>query len=71
VSGQLHAQAALPEGKEPSGNHWLGDWLGPRAGLDDVDKRDFLNYTYIVKMKLNKILKLHIQMVPGSILDPR
>jgi hypothetical protein len=32
VSGQLHVPAALPPGKE----HWIGGWVGPRAGLDDV-----------------------------------
>jgi hypothetical protein len=21
-----------------SGTHWIGDWVGPRAGLDDVKK---------------------------------
>jgi hypothetical protein len=24
------------------GTHWIGGWVGPRAGLDDVDKRNFL-----------------------------
>jgi hypothetical protein len=33
-----------PRGKipPPSSTHWIGDWLGPRAGLDDVEKRKFL-----------------------------
>jgi hypothetical protein len=22
--------------------HWIGGWVGPRAGLDDVEKRTFL-----------------------------
>jgi hypothetical protein len=22
--------------------HWIGGWVGPRAGLDDVEKRKFL-----------------------------
>jgi hypothetical protein len=22
--------------------HWIGGWMGPRAGLDDVEKRKFL-----------------------------
>jgi hypothetical protein len=42
VSGQLHAPAALALGKEPSDTHWIGGWVGPRAGLDDVEKRKFL-----------------------------
>jgi hypothetical protein len=25
-----------------SGTHWIGGWVGPRAGVDDVEKRKFL-----------------------------
>jgi hypothetical protein len=39
VSGQLHAPAALPPEKDPPGTHWIGGWVGPRAGLDMVSKR--------------------------------
>jgi hypothetical protein len=38
VSGQLHAPAALPQGKI-HGTHWIRGWLGPRAVLDAVVKR--------------------------------
>jgi hypothetical protein len=38
VSGQLHAPAALPQGKSP-GTHWIGGWVGSRAILDAVVKR--------------------------------
>jgi hypothetical protein len=38
MSGQLHAPAALPQGKG-SGTHWIGGWVGPRADLDAVVKR--------------------------------
>jgi hypothetical protein len=24
------------------GTHWIGGWVGPRAGLDDSEKRKFL-----------------------------
>jgi hypothetical protein len=24
------------------GTHWIGGWVGPRAGLDDMEKRKFL-----------------------------
>jgi hypothetical protein len=27
---------------KPHGIHWIGDWVDPRASLDDVEKRDFL-----------------------------
>jgi hypothetical protein len=39
VSGQLHALAALPPGKEAP----VGGWVGPSAGLDDVEKRKILH----------------------------
>jgi hypothetical protein len=42
VSGHLHATAALPPGESAPGTHWVGRWVDPRAGLDDVEKRKFL-----------------------------
>jgi hypothetical protein len=42
VSGQRHALAALyPLGKDP-GTHWIGSWVGPRAGLDAGARRKIL-----------------------------
>jgi hypothetical protein len=32
----------LTIGERTSGTHWIGDWLGPRVGLDDAEKRKFL-----------------------------
>jgi hypothetical protein len=29
-------------GERASGIHWIGGWVDPRAGLDDVQKRKFL-----------------------------
>jgi hypothetical protein len=40
VRGQLHAPAALPPGKSP-GTHFIGGWVDPRAGLDDMEKWKF------------------------------
>jgi len=37
VSGQLHAPAPLPPGKN-SGTHWTGSRLAPRDGLDVLEK---------------------------------
>jgi hypothetical protein len=28
--------------EKASDAHWIGGWVGPRAGLDDVEKRKFL-----------------------------
>jgi len=40
VSGKLHAPAALlPEGRVPSA-HLIGGWMGFRALLDAVAKRE-------------------------------
>jgi hypothetical protein len=33
---QLYPREGTP------GTHWIGGWVGPRAGLDDVKKRKFL-----------------------------
>jgi hypothetical protein len=30
-----------PEERAP-GTQWIGGWVGPRAGLDDMEKRKFL-----------------------------
>jgi hypothetical protein len=43
-SGQLQALAALTWGKSPQ-YHWIGGWVGPRAGLDSVEKRKFVTQT--------------------------
>jgi len=40
LRGQLYALAYLPPGKKAFGIHWLGDWVGPRAGLDMLAKRE-------------------------------
>jgi hypothetical protein len=37
VCGQHHAPASLPPGKIP-GTHCLGDWVGPRGGLEGCRK---------------------------------
>jgi hypothetical protein len=38
VSGQRHAPAALSPGERTPGIHWIGCWVGPRAGLDAEDR---------------------------------
>jgi hypothetical protein len=37
VDSQPHAPAALPPGKRPV-THYIGGWVGPRAGLDWCSK---------------------------------
>jgi hypothetical protein len=38
VSSQVHAPAALPSGRVSS-IYYIGVWVGPRAGLDAVEKK--------------------------------
>jgi hypothetical protein len=44
VGGEWPASspARFTSGERAPGTHWIGDWVGPRAGLDDVEKREFL-----------------------------
>jgi hypothetical protein len=35
------ARPLYPRGKNPL-THWIGGWVGLRAGLDDLEKRKFL-----------------------------
>ena len=37
LGGQHQAPAALPQRKRP-GTHYIGGWVGPRAGLDGCGK---------------------------------
>jgi hypothetical protein len=43
VTGQLHTPAALPPREETPGTHWIGGWVGTRAGLDDEEKKKFFS----------------------------
>jgi hypothetical protein len=38
LDGELHAPADIP-GEIFHGIHWIGSWMGHRAGIDDVEKR--------------------------------
>jgi hypothetical protein len=40
--GQFHIEASLPLGERVPGTHWIGGWVDPRAGFDDMEKRKFL-----------------------------
>jgi hypothetical protein len=32
----------LTPGERTPGSHWIGSWVGPRAGLEEVEKKKFL-----------------------------
>jgi hypothetical protein len=43
MSGQLQTPAALsPIGERALGTNWIGSQVGPRTGLENVEKRKFL-----------------------------
>jgi hypothetical protein len=51
------------------GTHWIGDWVGPRTGLDDVEKRKYLTLSRLELRPLG--LPAHFQSLyrlryPGS-----
>jgi hypothetical protein len=61
VSGQLQSPAAL--------FHWIGGWVGPRNGQDDIEKRKFLTLTRLELRPISRptssqsLYRLHY---PGS-----
>jgi hypothetical protein len=40
MSGQFHAPAALTPRERARGTHWIGRWVGARAGVDAVKERN-------------------------------
>jgi hypothetical protein len=44
VGGEWSASrpSRFTPGERAPGTHWVGGWVGPRASLDDVEKRKFL-----------------------------
>jgi hypothetical protein len=64
VSGQLHDPAALPPR-----THWVGVWVGPRTGLDHVEKRKFLTLLGLELQPLSRPARsqsLYRLCCPGS-----
>jgi hypothetical protein len=58
VSGQLHTLAALPPGERAPGTHWIGGWVDPRAGSDDMEKGRFLT---LLGLELRPLSPAHSQ----------
>jgi hypothetical protein len=52
------------------GTHWIRGWVGPRAGLDDVDKRKFLTLPGLELQPLRHPVRsqsLYLLRYPGSL----
>jgi hypothetical protein len=41
------------------GTHWIGGWVGPRAGLDDVERRRILQRQGFVPRPVDLLTQLH------------
>jgi hypothetical protein len=51
--------------------HWIGGWVGPRAGMDDVDDRKFLTLPGLEHRPLGRAARsqsLYRLSYPGSYL---
>jgi hypothetical protein len=69
VNGQLNAPSALPPGERAPGTHWIEGWVGPRAGLEDVEKRKFLTLAVLELQPLGcpaRSQSLYRLRYPGS-----
>jgi hypothetical protein len=57
-------------GESAPGTHWTGGWVGPRTGLDDVEKRKFLTLPGLELLPLSRLphsQSLYRLHCPGSI----
>jgi hypothetical protein len=58
-------------GERAPGTHWIGGWVNPRSGLDDVEKRKFLTLLGLELRSLARPARsqsLHRLRYPGSLL---
>jgi hypothetical protein len=56
-------------GERDRGTHWIGGWMDPRGGLDDVEKRIFLTLPGLELRPLGRPARdqsLHRLRYPGS-----
>jgi hypothetical protein len=69
VSGQLHCSAALTPRERVSVTLWIGGWVGPKTGLNHVERRKILP---LQRLKLRHLSRpVHSQslyrlLYPGS-----
>jgi hypothetical protein len=45
VAGEWSASrpSRFTQRESVSGTHWIGDWVGPRTGLEDMERRKVLS----------------------------
>jgi hypothetical protein len=62
------SSASHPKERAP-GTHWMGGWVDPRAGLEDLEKRKFLTLTGLELRPLGRPARsqsLYRLRYPGS-----
>jgi hypothetical protein len=60
----------IPGERPPPCTHWIGDWVGTRASLDDEEKRKFLTLPGLELRPLRRparSLSLYRMHYPGSL----
>jgi hypothetical protein len=63
VSDQLHVPTALPPGaKHP----WSGDWVGPKVGLDELEKQKIFCLYQESNPKYARSIQLRREPMVGS-----
>jgi hypothetical protein len=61
----------LIAGERASGTHWIGAWVGPRASLNEVERRKFLTQPGLKLRPLARrassqlLYRLRYQILPG------
>jgi hypothetical protein len=64
--------SASRSGERATGTHWIGGYVGPRTGLDDVEKNKFLTLPGLELRPLRRPARsqsLYRLRYPGSCLD--
>jgi hypothetical protein len=59
----------LTPGERALGKHWIGDWVGPRAGLKNLEKRKFFTLPGLELRHLGRPARsqsLYLLRYPGS-----
>jgi hypothetical protein len=58
ASGQFHPPAAFPRRETAPDTNFIGGWMGPRTGLEVMDKRIFCISELTVVISLDDINRL-------------
>jgi hypothetical protein len=61
-------------GERAPSTHWIGGWVDPRAGLQDVEKRKFLTLPGVELQALGRLARsqsLYRLSYPGCLHDSR